>query len=823
MEVFLDKMCIDFRKRALTRFKSFSSNNFLDKPDFSNFNLSSLNDRWFRGFMTHPQISSTLNDAIYYSFLASGTKNNCPYATQLLNNVCNWCIEIIQNYYNTGDDEAAAFRHFWDLLTAPPSNLQESFHPIEWKYYEEKFLKVNCRRVKEKLEKEIQQDFIREDPNYIKVLHKYNCALKSCFQMAFIYLLGEFKFNDFYIPPALLEKNQNSRLPLTLKSEENQGRWKNIFDENDILYVIGVPGSGKSLFLRNLVNNYSDMSFFDSQNYLVIYCDMKSYYSNGNSNKKSILDFLQETIINTTGMDSKTISKDFIHYYLHIGHCIVLMDALDEVSKDKRVDLHKKVVSYFKTSHPNNKVCITSRARGFFPQEDIKVFYISELTSEDISIYLDHMIDLGKFKREDKNRFLTQAQVLINKHFLTNFLTLSLMVNIYKAERELPENKIELYKKCFEYIAKKREMEKGSKSSYDWDKVSLLMKDSTFISLATLAAPNNTGISREKIENMLMERYSLKYNDEATTEYAIQQFLDFCSSRTDLFVLADTDDKFKFFHRSFFEYFYSRYITQQVSIEEMYNLMSQFDEDSEVFELVIALIKEENEQKYQELIKYIFNQITEEVQSSDSWRTAFMILTSSMQVIDDAYFRNKYMQFITENPNLMISKVVQSMNQDAISLAIQKCFQTCPDYISTFSRNYKISYISFIVSQFESISPKSIDSIPNTSDILMMKFTQAPHYILSRLSPFSIPFFVYVYPDANSLQREMIQWSESEISVFLSNIPKSKEKRKIIKAFNSFKKYTIPQRKKFFELFFKYDCEFTTKGTVIIPENHSLT
>ena len=89
---------------------------------------------------------------------------------------------------------------------------------------------------------------------------------------------------------------------------------------------------------------------------------------------------------------------------------------------------------------------------------------------------------------------MIQAQVLIDKHFLTNFLTLSLMVNIYKAERELPENKIELYKKCFEYIAKKREMEKGSRNSYDWDKVSVLMKDSTFISLSTLAAPNNTGL-----------------------------------------------------------------------------------------------------------------------------------------------------------------------------------------------------------------------------------------------------------------------------------------------------------------------------------------
>ena len=97
--------------------------------------------------------------------------------------------------------------------------------------------------------------------------------------------------------------------------------------------------------------------------------------------------------------------------------------------------LHKKVVSFFKTTHPNNKICITSRARGFLPQGDIKVLHISELTSTDISNYLEKMIALGKFKAADKENFLIQAQVLIDKHFLTNFLTLSLMVNIYKAER----------------------------------------------------------------------------------------------------------------------------------------------------------------------------------------------------------------------------------------------------------------------------------------------------------------------------------------------------------------------------------------------------
>lgn len=245
------------------------------------------------------------------------------------------------------------------------------------------------------------------------------------------------------------------------------------------------------------------------------------------------------------------------------------------------------------------------------------MFEILPLTEKDIEDYLDRMIKLGKFKRSDKDMFMSQASTLIQKKFLNNFLVLSLLVNIYKSEKALPENKVDLYKKCFEYIAKKREEEK-SKIGYNWNNIYPLMKDSTFIKLAVLAAPNNSDIERSLIEETLIKQYRTKYVDEATTEMAIKEFLEFCSSRTELFVPADVDDKFKFFHRSFFEYFYARYIYQQHSVEEMYKLMEEFDIDSEAFELTIALVKEDNEEKYQNLIEYMFMKASQSLSESNN-------------------------------------------------------------------------------------------------------------------------------------------------------------------------------------------------------------
>lgn len=204
-----------------------------------------------------------------------------------------------------------------------------------------------------------------------------------------------------------------------------------------------------------------------------------------------------------------------------------------------------------------------------------------------------------------KTAFLQQALNLVDKGFLNSFLVLSLLINIYKAERELPENKLELYQKCFEYISNKREKEK-SQEKYNWNLISTLMKDNTFMELANLCLPNNRDVNKQVIKETLTRIYKTKYVSENETELAIDQFLIFCSDRTELFVPASGEDCFKFFHRSFFEYFYSQYIFIRLkTVEEIYNAWKMFDVDSEVFELTIAMIKQKDEMQYQALVEFL--------------------------------------------------------------------------------------------------------------------------------------------------------------------------------------------------------------------------
>lgn len=759
----------------------------------------------FISFWNTPQVSSLLSDYFLYELIKNTTRV-APKKDLFYDDIVIYCQGIIENHYPqiAGQGSLSGIKQIIDILhklccSAFPDDIY-----MEWMFNEQKEFRIHSAfeellsekalysSLISKIQAEFDSSFLPDNPSFADKKARYTKALRQTYQNGFVYLLGEYKFNDFYISPIVLPIEQQANFFHVYSPSDHvyfRDNWKNIFASSNVIYVVGGAGYGKSLFLSNIINNYSQLKIENTHDYLVIYCDLKSFYNNGETNGKTVLSFLHESIINQFGIDY--ISPDIISYYLHRGRCIVLLDALDEVKRDVRTELHKKVISFFAGQNPNNLICITSRDRGFIPHKEIEVFKILPLTEKDIEDYLDKMIKLGKFKRGDKDMFMKQASTLIQKKFLNNFLVLSLLVNIYKSEKALPENKVDLYKKCFEYIAKKREEEK-SKIGYNWKNIYPLMKDSTFIKLAVLAAPNNRDIERSLIENTLVKQYRTKYIDEATTEIAIKEFLEFCSNRTELFVPATVDDKFKFFHRSFFEYFYARYIHQQHSVEVMYNLMEDFDVDSEVFELTVALVKEDNEEKYQQLIEYLFQKASESITKPKNY-IPFGMLTLAMQVIDDAYFIRKYYSFVVGNPNLMCSKEYLHCNQRFISAWIEKAVQDDPALQTEICNVFKGRCLYYIFNKLSSVDQYS--KMPLTDFIRRRRIfdvrqglTVVPSGIINSST---VPFYIILLEKHHGIAKLLEESSNLSSTDILESINmnlSSKEARRIRRGFDRFKK-----------------------------------
>lgn len=769
----------------------------------------------FINFWNSPQISDLISDYFLYELIKCVTRVK-PKKELYYDDLVIYCQSAIEKYYqDLADIESLSkVRDILDIIHTLCNKPFQAESYMNWMlddaqniviptFFEERFSEKKLyNRIISKILYELESSFLADNPVYTNNSLKYIKTLRQTYQNGFVYLLGEYRFNEFYIPPIVLPSRTMrnhfhfQRIYSPDQHDHMRNNWKDIFSSSNIVYVVGGAGYGKSLFLSNVINNHSDLQIEHSADYLVIYCDLKSFYNNGNDNGKTVLSFLHESIVNQFGIDY--ISTDIISYYLNRGRCIILLDALDEVKREVRADLHKKLVAFFAEENPNNLICITSRDRGFIPQKEIEVFEILPLTEKDIEDYLEKMIKLGKFKRGDKVMFMKQASTLIQKRFLNNFLVLSLLVNIYKSEKALPENKVDLYKKCFEYIAKKREEEK-SKIGYDWDNIYPLMKDSTFIKLAVLAAPNNRDVERIRIEEMLIKQYRNKYVDEATAEVAIKEFLEFCSNRTELFVPATVDDKFKFFHRSFFEYFYARFIHQQHSVEDMYKLMEEFDIDSEVFELTVALVKEDNEEKYQELIEYMFQKVNEALSDPTNY-IAFGMLTLAMQVIDDAHFIKKYYSFVATHPNFMSDQNLLHCNQNFICAWIEKAIGTDFTLQNEICTTYKGKCLLYVFNKLASMDQYQKMSLGDFVHrrLYFVEDNGIVDATADLMNGSNIPFYVLLlekYYGLSKLLEETAKLTSIEIFGLINTNLVKKKVRRITRGIDRYKKLDDDEKK----------------------------
>ncbi|WP_339239026.1 NACHT domain-containing protein [Paenibacillus sp. FSL R5-0517] len=462
------------------------------------------------------------------------------------------------------------------------------------------FLNQSMQEMELRIINSLNRDiYIDNSQNYEKTREKYIRLIKLKNKKSHVYGLKELEMYSFYVFPEFELHTEE----LSTKHKINVS-WEEIFKESNEISIIGGAGLGKSLFLKNLMNKYEELNILNSKDVLPIYCDLKQYKQFGkNSSSYSIDDYLVDSIINHTGIDRREITKDFINYFMNAGRCLILFDALDEVDSHDRNDLNSMIMSYFQETNKHNKICLTSRAQGFISKTRI-TYSVSSVTPTQIYDYLDNMCKLGLFSEDYIEGFMEKCNTLIRSRFLLSLLQVSLLINIYKAELELPENKIDLYDKCIEYISKKREFEK-KKTEFDFGLISsILDSSSSFEKLASLAKPNNIEIHESTIHDVFSKMFQRSYGNNSNSALnATKEFLKFCSLRTELYVVGSQDYHYKFFHRSFFEYFYSKHLIKvfpenENLIEELYI----YDIDSEVFELTAAILKKHDYDRYTQLM-----------------------------------------------------------------------------------------------------------------------------------------------------------------------------------------------------------------------------
>ena len=88
--------------------------------------------------------------------------------------------------------------------------------------------------------------------------------------------------------------------------------------------------------------------------------------------------------------------------------------------------------------------------------------------------------------------------------------------------------------------------------------------------------------------------------------------------------------------------------------------------DSEIFELTLAMFKQKNESKYQEIVEFLLKKLKETFSDKIERINVMNMLVLCMQVIDDELYKKQFVNFIADNIEFCNKNIQKIHNQEII-------------------------------------------------------------------------------------------------------------------------------------------------------------
>ncbi len=202
-----------------------------------------------------------------------------------------------------------------------------------------------------------------------------------------------------------------------------------------VAVVLGEPGMGKTTMLHYLALRESKKS----DSLFPIFVKLSDF----SKTEKPLESFLLSAVENyITGAAMKDAARNIIQKQ----QALVLLDGLDEVSRKGYNSVTERIRAFI-ASHKYCRVIINSRKAGFQSHEvPYRIFEIDELPIEEIGIFVNKW-----FKKETDLAARIEANHRILELAQNPFL-LSIICFIFEKDENLPQRRVELYKKCAETL-----------------------------------------------------------------------------------------------------------------------------------------------------------------------------------------------------------------------------------------------------------------------------------------------------------------------------------------------------------------------------------
>lgn len=248
-------------------------------------------------------------------------------------------------------------------------------------------------------------------------------------------------------------------------SYEGEIELSQVFDENDIVWIKGEAGSGKTTFLQWVaVCAAKDEihQIHNIQNTIPIVIELR--------NAKWPLS-LSDAVNRITAKYGKNCPEEWILDLLEAKRVILLLDGLDEISPDKRKETYQ-FIEDIAEGYPAVKILVTARNSVI---NDIVCqcteYEIQPMKIENIREFIDYwhravlrknaIMEDGEIRRMICNLKQKVGESQQLKSLARNPLLCAMLCALnYVNNEQLPEEKMELYEKCCEMLMDARDAQR---------------------------------------------------------------------------------------------------------------------------------------------------------------------------------------------------------------------------------------------------------------------------------------------------------------------------------------------------------------------------
>lgn len=328
--------------------------------------------------------------------------------------------------------------------------------------------------------------------------------------------------------------------------------------------VLGDPGAGKSTLAQRLTNTISDDSMSKTKATLTpVIVTLRRYEQAKSARSVSLVEYIEAMIREDFHL---TAPAGAVEYLLSLGRILVIFDGLDELLDTHRRREVSDSIEAFARLFASTKVLVTSRMVGYWEAPlnpgQFTTVRLSQLSPANIEEYARKWFSLQPALSLQEQSEVAEAFIFESAtvpDIRSNPLMLSLLCNIYRGARWIPQNRADLYERCALMLFERWDEQRGigSQRVLRADARAALQEIaySIFMSNGSLdPLPERT--LKNKLTKFWKEEHFEKLEDaEAAAISLYKSWHGRAWVLTDVGTTSSGERLYRFTHRTFLEYF----------------------------------------------------------------------------------------------------------------------------------------------------------------------------------------------------------------------------------------------------------------------------